>query len=434
MKNLQKLILLSLLAVSCILIFFPITNVNAANNSTPKKSSINLHIPTNGNLSVASINHYTPLKSYYKKALKKLKKENPKLKSEELYGKAYLSGYEDYINKYLERIIAAYEKKGWTVPAQNLEVYILLGIGDVAYQNIDAAHSNKSSLTIYTNYSSFEKLQHDIAHETFHWFQSVNSSLILIERNRWQKEMLADYAPRYAALRSDKYVGEGIRQDFLKYPLTYDPEINDRHKYQTAQLLKYIDKKAETFDLNLFWLNLANGANEDGILRLERSVLTNSGKSLLYYYRYFASYLLFSPSSPVVFSEAASHSIALRDPSTNGLAKVSLFNFQSTGVQTNLMVSENYSAELWALPVNFHSSMKKTQRLSLRSSQGMTPRTAIDVYKSTSNYQAAKRVATILDGNSEVSFSVKNGDKLYIVAVNGENQPKNFSLSLTNNQ
>ena len=243
--------------------------------------------------------------------------------------------------------------------------------------------------------------------------------------------MLADYAPRYAVLRSDHYVGENIGQDFLKYPLTYDPDSSNRHKYHAAQLLKYIDKKAENFDLSYFGFSSAGNINGNGISGLENFILTSSGKSLLYYYRYFASYLLFSPSSPVTFSEAASHSIALRDPLTNGIARAGRFDFQNAEIKTAFLVSENYSSEIWALTINFDSSLNKTQTLSLRCSNGMTTKTSIDVYKAKSNYQSAKRTAAILDGNSEVHFSVKNGDKLYIVVSNGEPQPRNFDLTLS---
>lgn len=392
--------------------------------------SILLCYPAYGeSLPKGSISHYTPLKSYYKKELTRLKKANPKVKAIDLYDQAYFDGLKAYLSDYVTKNVNSYNMIGLSLPKTPIEIDVRPGIGPTSFiSSIEG--TGRDRLVVFSNTASFDRLKHDVSRETFRWLASKNPKFNSTNsQNRWLLSMISEAAPKYGAYRSDKNIGNGIRQDFFRSPLTFDPNSEDPHKFQAAHFLRFIDRDADLFEFESFWQNLSQYSELDGLRSLEAAVSVTSGNTLFHYYRRFLQYLIFSAGSPVVFPSQNAHSVSVRDPYTNGLSRNTTYSEMNGGLQISPLVEGNYTADLWSIPIQLDPSKKKNRTISIKSSVPMTERTAIDIYRTKKNYRSARKAASISEGNTEAQFSVQNGDKLYVFISNGSTRAQCFPLT-----
>ncbi len=420
----RKKIISCLLIAAAAIVFLGGLQVSAAAD-TKKHFHIHWDINSKYTANLDVISYKDELKLYYESAEKELLKKNPKMTTKELYEKKLYLGYVRFVEAYLDKACQAYEDKFWTIPSKVLDVYIVPGAQDAVYKPVDLTNGGAASLTIHMVYESIGEARHDIAHELFHWLQNVDYTMFEMNAMRWLTDMTADYAPKAVVLPQDKYVGEKIRQSFLKNSLTYDPGIADRHKYHAARLLDFINAK-KTLDFRLFYMDLVTGNRRNALINLEDTVIKHTGNLLFHHYRAFAANLLFSPQSPVFFEGESGP-----DPMTNGLAQATNFKVDKNSIKTQLTVGPEYCAEIWGVTIDFDNTKSKTKLLKLDAGAIMNQRTAVDIYKTKDSYQNAKRVGEITEGFDHTYVRVEKGDKLYIVAANAESQGRTFGLTLS---
>lgn len=370
------------------------------------------------------------LKPFYDEALKELKKTNPGKSDQELRPAMCMNGYAKFIQKSLDDIASKYTAKSFMLPSKKLDVYIVNAEQDAVYRPIDPTIA-AASITIGSKNYALGELKHDIAHEMFHWIQNGSYTMYEMDDSRWLMDMTADFAPKAMIDPNDKYTGEYIRQDFLKNPLTYDPSITDRHKYHAAKFLEDMSKRMGKFNFRLFYMDLVTGPRNDALASLENAASNKGGKGLLYYYRAFAGKLLFAQDSPTYFEGEAETNARLQDPATNGLAIADRLQGNKKSIDMTLVVGANYCAGVWAVNVDMPDAKTKSRALKLETKDAMGLSTAVDVYKTKSSYRNAVRVGEIVSGGKSLLLNISAGERLYVVATNGNRDDASFNLKLT---
>lgn len=232
---------------------------------------------------------------------------------------------------------------------------------------------------------SLEELKFDMAHEYFHAVQLERyGSMGAMGAVRWWIEASADYAAgRMASAAgtltgSEVFMGENIQPDYPSQSITWDPNLEDRHKYHTAHFLDYLVKRGASFTKMWDWVSSPWGAPADALGQLDSFLHTTTIASLDLGYSEFASYFFFDPSSPLPLAPKFPKSlVTLPDQLQEAAAYHTKFEAHRSAIEGTMVLPERYTAKLWALPLEMVTPSDTSRKLSfhlLEASPGVSVR------------------------------------------------------------
>lgn len=381
----------------------------------------------------------------------------------------------DYVEDtvvYLGIAYHRYKMAGFREPATPINVYV--GTASDSYRA-----KFTGGILINLNNMDQNSLKLMAAHELFHSFQSAymyaafmgakvppfNWDVPVLNWGKWYLEASAEYAAEWVAwhgtLGKMAVLNKPIQKDFLTYPI-YDTSEHHDYGYHESIFIKYLvdhgaDFKAmseELFTAEIWNLNDYLGPL-DAYLKEAISLPYNS---LDRQFQNFARYFVFDTNSPMppltgsLYSEVASYrdTISYFDlsdssgpdqnhgtlagdsvdnpvdaPPLGGTVEVAAATFELTG---------GLAAKLWGIhfdPKYFNNSQEL--KLKVVASDAFPSDVEAEVFVLPNDQRrpgGLNPAGTISVRNREVDVNVRQGDALYVLAVNAAYSSVSFTLSL----